>query len=184
MRPVRRNEIVDYETYNDERDVFRSKIMAIKEPRRIHVGEHLTFLFETTETIRYQIQEMTRVEQTVKEADIQHELDTYNELLGGEGELGCSLLIEIVDEHERNQKLVAWRDLLGHLYAKLEDGTLVRPTFDARQIGNDRLSSVQYLKLDTGGHTPVALGADLPALTVEQPLSPVQRDALARDLAS
>jgi hypothetical protein len=183
MRPVRRDEIVDYQTYNDERDAFRSMIMAIKEPRRIHVGEYLTFLFETTETTRYQVQEMTRAEQTVKEADIQHELDTYNELLGGEGELGCSLLIEIDDEHVRNEKLVVWRNLPAHLYAKLEDGTLVRPTFDERQIGADRLSSVQYLKFDTEGRTPVALGADLPALTIEQPLNPAQRDALATDLA-
>ncbi len=183
MRAVRWDEIVDYQTYNDEREAFRRQIMAIKEPRRIHVGEYLTFLFETTETIRYQVQEMMRAEQIVKEADIQHELDTYNELLGGEGELGCSLLIEIDDEHLRNEKLMAWCALPAHLYAKLEDGTLVRPTFDERQVGEDRLSSVQYLKLDTGGRTPVALGSDHPELTVEQPLSPAQRDALTNDLA-
>ena len=81
-RKVARSELLDYQTYDDQRDGLRDEIMRIKQPRRIHLGDELTFLFENTETIRYQIQEMMRAERIVKEAAIQHELDTYNGLLG------------------------------------------------------------------------------------------------------
>ena len=182
MNPVERSEIVDYQTYEDTRDAFRQQIFGLKRDRRIHVGEHLTFLFENHETIRYQIQEMMRAEKIVREADIQHEIDTYNELLGAPGQLGCTLLIEIDDEKERQDKLTAWLDLPRHLYARLDDGTRVKATYDSRQIGESRVSSVQYLAFEVGGRTPTALGADHPALTVEAPLTPQQRAALSADL--
>ncbi|MCR9162285.1 MAG: DUF3501 family protein [Nannocystaceae bacterium] len=184
MKPVQRTELLDYVTYNEKRDSLRSEALAAKAPRRVGVGEYLVFLFENQDTVRYQVQEMMRVERIVKESDIEHELETYNELLGGPGELGCTLLIGIDDEAERDEKLSAWLDLPAHLYAKLPDGTRVRPTFDPRQVGDTRLSSVQYLKFDVGGVTPVALGADLPALSVEVELDEAQRAALEADLAS
>ncbi len=61
------------------------------------MGPHLTFLFENHDTIRYQVLEMVRTERMVKDADIRHEVDTYNELLGARGELGATLLIELDD---------------------------------------------------------------------------------------
>jgi hypothetical protein len=184
MKPVTREEILDYVTYAERRDEIRPGVLATKAPRRVELaGGTLTFLFENRDTVRYQVQEMMRTERIVKEADIAHELRTYNELLGGDGELGCTLLIGIDDEAERAEKLVAWLGLPKHLYAELADGTRVRATFDARQIGDDRLSSVQYLKFAVGAEPPVAFGSDLPALTVRTELSAEQRAALAADLS-
>ena len=60
----------------------------------------------------------------------------------------------------------------------------VRATYDARQVSEERLSSVQYLKFDVKGQVPVAAGADLPALTLEVALTPEQRAALRQDLAA
>lgn len=182
MRAVERAEIIDYVTYEEQRDSFRQRVMRQKDARRVHLAGALTFLFENRDTIRYQVQEMMRAEQIVREADIQHELATYNELLGGEGELGCTLLIELDDPGERAEKLRQWLALPRHLYARLDDGTRVPATFDERQLGDDRLSSVQYLKFAVGGHTPAALGVDLEGLCDEVELTPVQRDALATDL--
>ena len=85
MKLVTRQEILDYVTYEEQRDKFRKKIMKIKELRRINVASVLSFLFENTDTILYQIQEMIRVERIVKETYIQHEINTYNELLGDSG---------------------------------------------------------------------------------------------------
>jgi hypothetical protein len=184
MRPVRRDELLPLELYEQSRAEIRSGVMEAKRRRRVHVAGHLTFLFENTATIRYQIQEMIRAERMTREADVAHELETYNELLGGRGELGCTLLIEIPEPADRDVKLRAWLGLVSHLYVKLEDGTKVRATFDARQVGDDRLSSVQYLKFDVQGRTPVAVGADLPALTGEVVLDAEQREALRQDLAS
>ncbi len=184
MSAVRREEILDYVTYEEQRDEIRASAMRAKAARRIHVGEYLTFLFENHETVRYQILEMVRAERMVKEADIVHELETYNELLGGPGELGCTLLIEVVDEKEREQRLREWLPLVEHLYARLEDGTRVRPTYDSRQVGEERLSSVQFLKFDTRGEVPVALGSDFPGVQCEALLTAEQREALREDLAS
>lgn len=184
MQRVQRDSLLDYVTYEEQRDERRARILAVKAPRRIHVGGVLTFLFENTETIRYQVQEMMRAERIVREADIQHELTTYNELLGGPGELGCTLLIELDDAAARDEKLRAWLGLPEHLYVEVEGGQRVRAVFDPRQIGEQRLSSVQYLKFPLGGRAPLAVGADHPDLSVETRLDAEQRAALQEDLTS
>ena len=182
MKRVTRQEILDYVTYEEQRDKLRNKIMKIKDLRRINVGGVLSFLFENTDTVRYQIQEMVRVERIVKETDILHEIKTYNELLGNSGELGCTLLIEIDDSEERQEKLIQWLDLPNHLYLILEDGSRIRASFDERQIGDSRLSSVQYIKFNTEGKTPVAIGSDLPLLKAETTFTVEQQKALSEDL--
>jgi hypothetical protein len=183
MRAVSREEVLDYVTYEEQRPTIREQVFAAKAVRRIHVGPHLTFLFENRLTVRYQVQEMMRVERLVKEAEIRHELETYNELLGGPGELGASLLIEIDDAVQRAEKLSAWHSLMQHVYVKLEDGSRIPARYDRRQVGETRLSSVQYLKFDTKGRVPVAVGADHHDYTAEQSLNAEQREALAADLA-
>ncbi len=182
MRSVRREEILDYVTYEEQRAEFQARVLPEKRLRRVHVGGVLTFLFENADTIRYQIQEMMRVERIVRESDIQREIDTYNELIGGPGELGCTLLIELPDAAERQDKLTRWLGLPEHVYMVLEDGERTYATFDPRQVGEERLSSVQYLKFATAGRTPVALGCDHPDLAVETELTEDQRKALRRDL--
>jgi len=184
MKPVARESLLDYVSYETERERLRAQVMAIKAPRRVHVGGVLTFLFENTETIRYQVQEMMRAERIVREADIRHELETYNELLGAPGELGCTLLIEIEDAEERKRRLEQWTLLPAALYARLPKGELVRALVDPRQVGEARLSSVHYLKFPVRGQVPWAMGCDLPELTVEAELSSATRAALAEDLAS
>ncbi|MCF7796761.1 MAG: DUF3501 family protein [Lentisphaeria bacterium] len=184
MKPIERSEILDYMTYTEKREEIRPDVLAAKDRRRVHLGDDLTFLFENRDTMCYQIQEMMRIEKLVREEDIQHEIDTYNEILGGDGELGCTLLIEIDDKGERDVKLRQWVKLPEHLYAKLKDGSKAYAKFDPRQLGQDRLSSVQYLKFDTQGKVPVALGSDHPDLTLESELSGDVQTALAEDLKS
>lgn len=183
MKPVLRSELVDYQTYEEMRPGFREEAMAAKAARRVHVGEHLTFLFENTLTVRYQIQEMMRTERIVRERDILHELETYNALLGGAGELGCTLLVEIDDPLVRSVRLQEWYDLPAHVYARLPDGTKVRAAFDEAQRGDGRVSSVQYLRFAVAGRVPSGIGVDLPGLEVEASLTPAQHAALTADLA-
>jgi len=184
MKTVQRSEILDYQTYEETREAFRRKVLAEKERRRIHVGDYLTFLFENPLTIRYQVQEMMRTEKIVKEKDILHELETYNQLLGGEGELGATLLIEIDNVEERDVKLREWFTLPEQIYALTGDGTRVRASFDSGQRGRDRLSSVQYLKFPVQGNVPVAIGVDHPSLQAETHLTEDQREALKQDLSA
>lgn len=184
MKKVERSELLDYQTYSERRNEIRSRILEIKQDRRIHVGDHLTFLFENADTIRYQIQEMMRAERIVKEEAVLHEMRTYNEILGDDGELGCCLLIEIDDPGARKDRLKEWVDLPRHVYVRTVDGKTVRAAYDARQIGDDRLSSVQYLKFAVGNGTPAAVGCDLPGMEVESALTESQQQALLEDLQS
>jgi hypothetical protein len=184
MRPVRREELLELATYERSRAEIRAAVIEAKRLRRVHVAGVLTFLFENTATMRYQVQEMLRAERIQGDAEIRHELETYNELLGKRGELGASLLIELPDPADRDRRLREWLALPRHLYVETEDGEKVRPTFDPRQVGTDRLSSVQYLKFDVRGRAPVAVGSDLPELDARTPLAPDQRAALVADLAS
>lgn len=181
---VKREEILDFVTYDEQREQIRGNVLKIKEPRRIHLGEYFTFLFENKETIRYQILEMVRAERIVKETDIQHEINTYNELLGGKGVLGCTLLIEISSEEERDLKLKEWMGVPDSLYLLGKNGEKVFAIFDQRQVGEKRLSSVQYLKFDTKGEVPVTIGVDHPAVRLETSLNSLQQQALLEDLKS
>jgi hypothetical protein len=183
-RTLERGEVVDHVTYEERRGAIRDSVMKAKALRRVHVGPHLTFLFENHETIHYQVQEMMRAERMVREADIVHEIETYNELLGGPGELGCSLLVELDDPEERAKKLTRWLDLPKHLYVRQADGTKVYARYDERQVGETRVSSVQYLKFVVGSEAPVAVGCDHPdpELNQETALSAEQRAALKADL--
>ena len=181
-RKVKREEILDYETYEDRRKEIRARAMEAKDLRRVQVGDVLVFLFENPETIRYQVQEMVRAERHVRESDIQHEIDTYNELLGDEGELGCTLMIAIDEPEERDRRLRAWLDLPEHLYVRVDDGRKIRPRYDPRQVGEDRISAVQFLKFPIGDARPVAVGCDHPELLGETPLSTAQQEALLADL--
>ncbi len=182
MQKIDRSEVVDYQTYQDNRDATREAALLAKATRRIQVGDAFTFLFENRATVLYQIQEMMRVERIVREKDIQHEIDTYNELLHDGGVLGCTLLIGIDDPAERDEKLRAWVGLVPTIYAELPDGRRVRPGFDARQVGDERLSSVQYLSFELGAQAPVALGVEHPGAEARVELSDAQRAALQADL--
>jgi hypothetical protein len=182
MRRVERQQVLPLEQYEGKRDEIRQKAMLAKGLRRVHVGEHLTFLFENHETTLYQIQEMLRAEKTTHEQHIRHEIETYNEILGEQGELGCTLLIEIDEPQKRDDLLRRWLKLPESIYLKTQDGTLVRPQFDARQVGEQRISSVHYLKFRLGDQIPVAVGCDLPDLGLEAALTPQQTAALCQDI--
>tara|TARA_Y100000746_G_scaffold185947_1_gene164617 strand:+ start:1284 stop:1859 length:576 start_codon:yes stop_codon:yes gene_type:complete len=180
---VKREEIIDYQTYSEIRDEIRDEIMKIKTSRRIHLGQYLTFLFENHETIKYQIQEITRAERTVRESSIQEEIAVYNSLLGSKGQLGCALLIEIPEEKDRRPLLTAWLGLQEHFYLVLADGSRVYAEYDSSQVGEDRLSAVQYLTFSLDS-PPVGLGCDFENLNEEIDLSKEQMEALAEDLSA
>jgi hypothetical protein len=186
IQPIELSDIRDIAAYEAERESLRPAMMALKDRRRIRVGEHATFLFENRDTVRYQIQEMMRIERMVKPADIAHEVETYNELIPGPGELSATLLIEYEAPQERD---VALRRLLGldrHIWLDA-GGERTPAVFDARQIGEERLSAVQYVKF---GLTPAQMQAwsqgakivvDHPHYQVERPLTEAELSEVSGD---
>jgi hypothetical protein len=187
MRPVEVGEIKNIADYELIRPESRPKAMALKDRRRIRVGEHLTFLFENRETVRYQIQEMMRIERIVRSQDIAHEVKTYNELIPASGELSASLLIEYEVPEQRDVRL---RELLGlehHVWLEV-DGKRSQARFDDRQISTDRLCAVQYVRfrLSPDQMAKFPQGAkiiiDHPKYWAEQALSAEQLQELGQDL--
>lgn len=187
MQPISISEIKNIADYELEREGWRPRMMALKDRRRIRVGEHLTFLFENRDTVRYQIQEMVRIERMVKPDDIRHEVETYNELIPARGELAASLLIEYETPEERDVHL---RELLGlekHIWL-VAAGVAAPARFDDRQISSDRLSAVQYIKFTlttaqvAAFRQAASIRVDHPHYTVERPFTAAEIAELAPDL--
>src|SRR5690606_35422730 len=158
------------------------RIRAVKADRRIHLGPGLTFLFENSDTMLYQVQEMLRAESITADELIQHEIDTDNDLIGDRGELDCTLLIEIDDPSARDQALRRWHDLPETLYSETVGGRRIPARFDPRQVGEQRISSVHYLKFSLGDQIPAGIGSTHPEFDASVRLEPRQAAALAADL--
>lgn len=93
-------DILDLRAYERVRDDFRREVMARKRLRRVPVGPIVTLVFECEETVRFQVQEMARVERIATDEGIQAELDVYNKLLPTPGELSATLFIELTSEED------------------------------------------------------------------------------------
>lgn len=187
MQPVDISEIKNIADYELERESWRPHVLALKERRRIRLGDHLTFLFENRETVRYQIQEMMRIERIVRPHDIAHEVATYNELIPAPGELSASLLIEYETEAERNVKLHELLGLERHLWVEVAGAGRAPAVFDDRQIATDRISSVQYVKFrlteaqQKNWNHGASLVSDHPHYPADRKLSPAELSELATD---
>jgi len=187
MRPINVAEIKPIADYELLRPEWRPQMMALKDRRRVRVGDHLTFLFENRDTVRYQIQEMMRIERLQNPREIAHEVETYNELIPGPGQLSATLLIEYETAAERDIWLPALLGLERHIW--LETGGQSAPArFDDRQISSERLSSVQYLKFHlTPEQVPAfplaaAIVVDHPRYQASKKLTPEQLRDVAPDL--
>jgi hypothetical protein len=189
MQPVSVSEIKNLAEYEAEREHWRPVIMALKKRRRIRVGGHMTFLFENHDTVRYQIQEMLRIERIWKPEEVAHEVETYNELIPGPNELSASLLIEYETPEERAVELRKLLGLENHVRIELEGAPPVAAHFDTRQISGDRISSVQYVKFRFTPEQAAAfpkgarLVIDHPHYQAERVLTREEVEELSRDFA-
>ena len=156
---ITRDEILDLGDYERRRDDVRASAIRARRERRIFLGPNATLSFENRETVRYQIQEMLRAERIAKPEEVDHEIETYSDLLPTDSELSATLMIEFPDELERLEKLTALRNIESHLFLAIDGAGSAPAQFDRRQIGEDRLSSVQFIRF---------------------PLTPAQRDALIK----
>ena len=150
-------EILDLGDYERRRDAIRASAMRARRARRIFLGPSATLSFENRETVCYQIQEMLRAERIAKPEEVAHEIETYSDLLPSTLELSATLMFELPEESERTPLLTALRDLEPHLRLVIGGAGEAAARFDRRQIGEDRLSSVQFVRF---------------------PLTPAQKDAL------
>lgn len=190
MKPLESSEILDLTQYEKIRDEFRARMIALKVDRRVAVGDRLSLLFENRDTVSLQVHEMIRTERLVDPEAILHELETYNELIPGEGELSATLMIEIPDAREIRPQLDRLIGIDEHVYLDVGSES-VQASFDPKQFEEDRISAVQYVRFSLGARLAaglsdpeieVRLRIAHPAYAAATTLSAATRQSLARDL--
>jgi hypothetical protein len=194
MGAITRESLLSLEAYAKARAEFRERVLAHKKARTVHLGEHVTLLFEDDLTVRYQIQEMLRIEKVFEEPGIQDELDAYNPLVPDGTNLKATMLIEYEDADERIVALArlvgierrVWIEVAGQprVHA-IADEDLPRET-------EAKTAAVHFLRFELDPQMVSALkrGAGL-AIGVDHPeyeavvaaVAPATRTALAADLA-
>lgn len=142
-------DIADIRAYERERDEFRRRIIALKKRRRVGVGPFVTFVFENRDTIRFQIQEMARVERIFSDEGIQAELDTYNPMIPEPGTLRATMFIELTNSDDLRNWLPRLVGIERSVELRLPGGTVLPATVDeahAEQLTRDSITaSVHYL---------------------------------------
>lgn len=149
MRGVRREEILDLVSYEKIRPEFLERTIALKKPRRVSVGDRLTFIFENRDSVFFQIHEMLRAERVVREEKIEEEMGVYNELVPRADELSATLMIEIPEMKRIRAELDRLVGIDEHVF--LDVGTqTVRAAIDPKQFESERISAVQYVRFPLG----------------------------------
>jgi hypothetical protein len=145
MKPIDAGEIMGLADYEKVREAFRARVVGQKKYRRVAIGPNASAVFENRDTVLLQIQEMLRTERITRPAAVQHEIDTYNELVPDERELSCTLMIEIPDKSERDAFLQAAKGLEKHVWLVAGEVRLAARSGE-RSADSDRTTAVHYLK--------------------------------------
>jgi hypothetical protein len=192
MPRITRESLLTLEAYAKARKEFRARVLAHKKPRTIHLGEHLTLVFEDELTLRYQIQEMLRIEKTFEEAGIQDELDAYNPLVPDGTNLKATMLIEYADVDERRVALGRLKGIEDRVWVQVEGCPKVYAIADEdlERENEEKTSAVHFLRFEFSPEMIAALkygvalgiGVDHPNYAAAIPaLGAESRGALAAD---
>ena len=187
------DDIADQRAYERVRPERRAHIVALKARRRVPVGELCTFVFENRDTVRWQIQEMARVEKIVSDAGIEAELAAYNPLIPEPGELSATLFVELTSEAALREWLPKLVGIERAAVLRLGDGTEVRAvveeSHDAQLTRDDMTSTVHYVRwhltdpqVEAFSAGSVSLALDHPAYAHATVLSAATEAELLTDL--
>ena len=119
MNKLTRTDLLPLERYAEERNEFRTRVIAHKKLRKVALGEHISLLFEDRLTVQYQVQEMLRIERIFETAGIQDEIDAYNPLIPDGSNLKATMLIEFPDAAVRAERLAQLGGIEHRVYAEV-----------------------------------------------------------------
>ena len=120
MAQISRDSLWTLEHYARIRNQFRQEVIAHKRIRQVALGEHITLFFEDEKTIRYQIQEMLRIEKTFEETGIQDELDAYNPLIPDGRNFKCTMMIEYPNPQVRKSELAKLKGVEDRVWIQVD----------------------------------------------------------------
>ena len=194
MTRLTRSDLLPLETYARERPAFRARVLAHKKKRRLPIGPDTTLCFEDRLTIRYQVQEMLRIERLFEAEAVEAELEAYNPLIPDGRNLKATFMIEYPEAEERRAALArlagiedrVWLRVAGH-------GAVFGIADEDLERRNDaRTAAVHFLRFELGeamaadlkAGSPLAAGIDCDAYRHEvDPVAAALREALAGDLS-
>jgi Protein of unknown function (DUF3501) len=161
MKRLTAEDILSFEEYEQQREQFRSHIIALKQRRRISVGPLVTLIFENRETLRFQTQEMVRVERILDPSKVQDELDVYNALMPESGELSATLMIEITEQDRMKESLDMFMGLDRGDTVAIRAGTeQIFGKFEGGHSHDTKISAVHFVRF-TPTESMITAFADL-----------------------
>jgi len=191
---IERATLLTLEGYARQRDDFRAKVIAHKKRRTVRLGEHITLIFEDELTIRYQIQEMLRIEKTFEERGIQDELDAYVPLVPDGTNLKATMMIEYADPVIRKVELMRLRGVENRVYMEVDGCAPVYAVADEDlpRENEEKTSAVHFSRFEFEPAmiaafrqgAAVALGVDHPNYSVRiDEVAPEVQASLAKDFS-
>jgi hypothetical protein len=193
VRGLTLGDVLDLRAYERVRDEYRARVIERKKHRRVALGPIMTLVFESFDTVRFQVQEMARVEKIISDEAIQAELDVYNRLLPAGRELSATLFIELTTEDQLRE----WLPRLVGIERQVEfvmDGDVVASVPEsehAAALTREAVTpAVHYLRFPFteaqvaafGDAAEVAVVSAHPAYEARTVLTPDVRDELLGDL--
>jgi len=150
MTKLTRTDLLSLEAYAQQRADFRARVMAHKKRRTVHLGEHLTLVFEDRLSVQYQVQEMLRIERIFEAAGIADELDAYNPLIPDGGNLKATLLVEFPDPVQRRIELVRLRGIEHAIELTVQGHASVVAIADEdmERSNDEKTSAVHFLRFE------------------------------------
>jgi hypothetical protein len=193
MPRIERSSLMALETYARERPRFRARVMEHKKNRTVHLGAHLTLIFEDELTVRYQIQEMLRVERIFEEDGIREELEAYDPLIPDGRNFKATMMLEYPDPQERRQSLARLKGIEDKVWMQVErmERIMSIADEDLERENEEKTSAVHFLRFELSESAAQALksgaalsiGVDHPQYRASATLPQPVRDALIGDLA-
>jgi hypothetical protein len=192
MPQITRESLMTLEAYAKARNEYRRQVMAHKKNRQVHLGQNLTLIFEDELTVRYQIQEMLRIEKTYEEEGIQDELEAYNPLVPDGSNWKATMMIEYPEETERRAMLAKLKGIEDRVWVQVMDFARVHAIADEdlERENDEKTSSVHFLRFEltpemiaaAKSGAAIAVGVEHPVYTAETVVAQAVRDSLAADL--
>jgi hypothetical protein len=189
---ITRDTLLSLEEYARQRPQWRQKVMEHKKRRTVHLGEHVTLQFEDELTVRYQVQEMLRIERIFEDEGIEGELEAYNPLVPDGGNWKATMLIEYPDEAERRAMLAQLKGIEQRAWVQVPGGERVYAIADEdlERENDEKTSSVHFLRFEVPqpmrdalrAGASLTIGLDHPRYSASAQAAPDVRAALVADL--
>jgi len=193
MGRITADSLMMLETYAKVQHEVRARMIAHKKNRKVHLGEHVTLIFEDELTVRYQIQEMLRAEKIFEEAGTLDGLDAYGSLVPDGSNWKATMMLEFSDSRERAVRLKELIAIEDRVYIKVHnnDSMYAIADEDLDRETDEKTASVHFFRLELSQDMILALRDDAPlSMDIDHvaypvpatPIAAVVRASLVNDL--